>query len=72
MGTEHVGLGADVIDQVTDAELEAGEGLVGVVDEARARGGGRLGLEDFTGPEDYPALVAALSGAASTVRSSTP
>jgi microsomal dipeptidase-like Zn-dependent dipeptidase len=24
------------------------------------RGGGRLGLDDFTGPQHYPALVAAL------------
>jgi microsomal dipeptidase-like Zn-dependent dipeptidase len=60
MGIEHVGLGADVIDQVTDAELEAGESLVDVVAEARDRGGGRLGLRDFAGPDDYPALVAAL------------
>lgn len=60
MGVEHVGFGADVIDQVTDAELDAGEALVGVVAEARERGGGRLGLRDFTGPEDYPAVVTAL------------
>ena len=60
MGIGGVGLGADVIDQVTDAELEAGESLVDVVDDARARGGGRLGLRDFTGPEHYPALVAGL------------
>jgi len=37
MGDDHVGFGSDVIDQVTDAELEAGEGLVDVVAEARAR-----------------------------------
>ena len=60
MGIEHVGLGADVIDQVTAAELDAGRSLEPVVEEAYVRGGGRLGLEDFTGPEHYPALVAAL------------
>jgi membrane dipeptidase len=57
MGIGGVGLGADVIDQVTDAELEAGERLEDVVEEALARGGGRMGLRDFTGPEHYPALV---------------
>jgi membrane dipeptidase len=60
MGIEHVGLGADVIDQVTAAEREAGHSLEPVVEEAYVRGGGRLGLEDFTGPEHYPALVGAL------------
>jgi membrane dipeptidase len=60
MGIEHVGLGADVIDQVTAAELEAGRSLEPVVEEARVRGGGRLGLDDFTGPEHYPAFVDAL------------
>jgi membrane dipeptidase len=60
MGIEHVGLGADVIDQVTAAELDAGRALEPVVEEAYVRGEGRLGLDDFTGPEHYPALVAAL------------
>ena len=60
MGVEHVGLGPDVIDQVTQAELEAGETPVDVVEEALARGGGRIGLRDFDGPEHYPALVQAL------------
>ena len=60
MGVEHVGLGADVIDQVTQAELEAGETPVDVVEEALARGSGRMGLRDFTGPEHYPAVVDAL------------
>jgi len=44
MGVEHVGLGADFVDQ-------AGP------DHNRKS---RLGLEGLTGPEDYPALVAAL------------
>jgi membrane dipeptidase len=60
MGQDGVGLGADVIDQVTQAELELGEPLVGVVAEALELGGGRMGLDGFTGPEHYPAVVAAL------------
>jgi membrane dipeptidase len=60
MGPDGVGLGADVIDQVTQAELELGEALVDVVAEALELGGGRMGLEGFTGPEHYPAVVAAL------------
>ena len=47
MGIEHVGLGADFIDQVRDPETPPEF---------------QLGLEDFTGPEDYPALVTALRG----------
>ena len=62
MGIGNVGLGADVIDQVVAAELEAGEPLVEVVAEALERGGGRMGLDGFTGPEHYPALVDALRG----------
>ena len=57
LGIEGVGLGADVIDQVADTELEAGLALVDIVEEARALGGGRMGLEGFTGPEHYPALL---------------
>ena len=60
MGIDHVGLGADVIDQVTNAEREAGLPLTDVMEEALARGGGRMGLAGFTGPEHYPALVDAL------------
>jgi membrane dipeptidase len=45
MGVEHVGLGADFVDQVPASETKF-----------------QLGLEDFTGPEDYPALVTALRG----------
>src|SRR5207244_13520753 len=61
MGIEHVGLGADFIDQVADAEQEHR------LDEASPAGAekvagtkARLGLEGFTGPDDYPALVDAL------------
>jgi membrane dipeptidase len=60
MGTGHVGLGADVIDQVVDAELEAGEPLEDVIHEALELGGGRMGLDGFTGPQHYPALVEGL------------
>jgi membrane dipeptidase len=60
MGIDHVGLGGDVIDQVTEAALAAGEPLVDVVAEALALGGGRMGLDGFTGPEHYPALVEGL------------
>ena len=45
MGIEHVGLGADFVDQVAGAARKA-----------------RFGLEGFTGPDHYPALVIALTG----------
>jgi membrane dipeptidase len=48
MGIEHVGLGSDFVDQVPSADAQA------------ARAKRRLGLEGFTEPSDYPALVAAL------------
>jgi membrane dipeptidase len=60
MGADHVGLGTDVIDQVTESELAFGNELLPMVVEAREAGGGRLGLRDFTGPEQFPELVAAL------------
>ncbi len=47
MGVEHVGLGADFVDQVPHPETPPDTKF-------------RLGLEDFTGPEDYPTLVTAL------------
>jgi membrane dipeptidase len=60
MGHEHVGLGADFVDQVANAEQELGVEVP--QDEAVALAGGkaRFGLEGFTGPDEYPALVAAL------------
>jgi membrane dipeptidase len=61
MGGKRVGLGTDVIDQVTDAELEHGIEPHPMVGQAREAGGGRSGLRDFTGPEHFPALVAALA-----------
>jgi membrane dipeptidase len=60
MGDEHVGLGTDVIDQVTESELAFGNEPLPIVVDARKAGGGRLGLRDFTGPEHFPGLVAAL------------
>jgi membrane dipeptidase len=60
MGAERVGLGTDVIDQVTESELAFGNDLLPIVVDAREAGGGRLGLVDFTGPEHFPGLVAAL------------
>jgi membrane dipeptidase len=60
MGAERVGLGTDVIDQVTEAELAYGNELLPMVVAAREAGGGRLGLHDFTGPEHFAGMVAAL------------
>jgi membrane dipeptidase len=61
MGIEHVGLGADFVDQV--APTEQREGLDGMLHAQRdAVDKSRLGLEGFTGPDDYPVLVEALQG----------
>jgi membrane dipeptidase len=55
MGTEHVGLGADFVDQVThDEQTELGEAAIGRGTKSR------LALDGFTGPEDFPSLVTAL------------
>jgi membrane dipeptidase len=48
MGIEHVGLGADFVDQVPTADPDA------VVAKRR------LGLDGFTDPSEYPAVAAAL------------
>ena len=52
MGIEHVGLGADFIAQVPQTD----QGQPDVVSKSQ------LGLDDFSGPEDYPTLVGALRG----------
>ncbi len=62
MGIEHVCLGPDFIDQVAEAEIHAGASFEGMMADAHAAGGGRFGLEGFTGPEHYPVLVDALRG----------
>ena len=51
MGIEHVGLGADFVDQVVSLDLPPG-----MHEDAKAG----LGLEGFTAPDDYPNLVDAL------------
>lgn len=60
MGVDQVGLGADFIDQVAQAELEAGKSFEGMMADAQEAGSGRFALEGFTGPEHYPVLVDAL------------
>jgi len=62
MGSEHVGLGSDFIDQVVQAELTAGEELEEATREALEIGGGMLGIPELTGPGDYPLLVEGLRG----------
>jgi membrane dipeptidase len=60
MGLEHVGLGADFIDQVTEAELAAGRELEDATREAMRLGGGKLAIRELQGPADYPRLLDAL------------
>jgi membrane dipeptidase len=60
MGIDHVGLGADFIDQVAQAEAAAGKSFEGMMADAQEAGSGRFALEGFTGPEHYPVLVDAL------------
>jgi membrane dipeptidase len=55
MGIEHVGIGADFVDQVAPTEPDPGLGEVMHTDAKS-----RLRLESFTGPEEYPVLVTAL------------
>lgn len=59
MGIDHVGLGADVVDQVTSSEAEPALDQV-PQSEASQAAKLRLALDGFTGPEDFPSLVAAL------------
>ena len=47
MGVEHVGLGADFVDQVVSLGLSPD-------------GKSSLGIDGFTRPDEYPALVSAL------------
>jgi len=57
MGIEHVGLGADFVDQV--ASTDQGPDEVRQSEMAQAAKS-RLALDGFRGPEDYPVLVKAL------------
>jgi membrane dipeptidase len=60
MGIEHVGLGADFIDQVANTLRETGETFEGMMADALLAGDGRFALEGFTGPEHYPVLAETL------------
>jgi membrane dipeptidase len=63
MGVEHVGLGADFVDQMPQAGPEDGlDEMESAAVEGHAAGKSRLGLEGFTGPNDYLALIEALRG----------
>lgn len=55
MGVQHVGLGADFVDQVAEIQPDPADAY-----PARASIKSRLALDDFRGPEDYPLLVASL------------
>jgi membrane dipeptidase len=59
MGIEHVGLGADFVDQVASTKQRDGLGEM-LHAETVAVDKSRLGLEGFTGPDDYPVLLAAI------------
>jgi membrane dipeptidase len=59
MGIDHVGLGADFVDRVAPTEQKDGlDELLPARSDAVDKS--RLCLEGFTGPGDYPVLVAAL------------
>jgi len=61
MGIEHVGLGADFVDQVrpTEQRLSIDEVPQSEMAQVVKR---RFALDDFTGPENFPSLVTALRG----------
>lgn len=61
MGIEHVGLGADFVDQV--APIEQGLSLDEVPQSELAQvAKRRFALDGFTEPENFPSLVTALRG----------
>jgi membrane dipeptidase len=61
MGIEHVGLGADFVDQARPSEQ--GTSLDEAPQSDTAQGAKtRFALDDFTGPENFPSLVTALRG----------
>jgi membrane dipeptidase len=61
MGIEHVGLGADFVDQVrpTERGISLDEVRQSEMTQVRKT---RFALDDFTGPENFPSLVTALRG----------
>jgi membrane dipeptidase len=59
MGIEHVGLGADFVDQVTPTEQGLGLDEAPPSEMAQVAKS-RFSLDDFTGPENFPSLVTAL------------
>ena len=59
MGIEHVGLGADFVDQVTPTEQGLGLDEVPRAERARVVKS-RFALDGFEGPENFPSLVTAL------------
>ncbi len=62
MGVEHVGLGADFVDQLTPVNERLGPGQLPQSKTAAQIGKSRFSLEGFRGPEDFPSLVTALRG----------
>ena len=61
MGIEHVGLGADFVDQVTP--IKQGLGLDEVRQSEMSQvAKSRFSLDGFRGPENFPSLVTALRG----------
>ncbi len=61
MGIEHVGLGADFVDQVRPTAQGISLDEVPQSDTAQVAKA-RFALDDFTGPENFPSLVTALRG----------
>jgi len=61
MGIEHVGLGADFVDQLRPTEQGISLDEVPQSDMAQVAKT-RFALDDFTGPENFPSLVTALRG----------
>jgi len=57
MGIEHVGLGADFVDQVASTDQGSDELRQSEMAQSAKS---RLALDGFRGPEDYPVLVTAL------------
>jgi membrane dipeptidase len=60
MGIEHVGLGADFVDQVAPTAQAPGLPEVAQTEIAQAATKSRLALDGFVGPEDFPSLITAL------------